>query len=228
MPRRLRLPNLTTLTPFATVVLCICALLLTGLNIYETCARSRRNPTEPLYRISEWRDYLDRGERLGRIAAPVTAILFSDYQCPGCRRLNKRFSALLQQHSPQLAVVVRHLPLAFHAQAEAAARAAVCAAEQGSFRQFNDLLFAQVDSLGRTPWSRFAHLAGVRDTVLFGRCIVSERTATAIRDDIDAAERLHLFATPSMLLNGEVYFGVPWDLERIVATHIQNASGNLR
>ena len=219
------MPKFTTLAPLAAVVLCMCALLLTGLNVHETYARSRRNPTPPLYTITDWRDYVSRGERLGSIAAPVTAILFSDYQCPGCRNMHKRISALLQENSTSLTVVIRHFPLEFHAQAEPAARAAVCAAEQDSFREFNDLLFAQVDSLGLTPWSLFAREAGVQDTALFVRCMVSERTAAAIRADVDAAERLHLFAAPSLLLNGEVYFGVPWDLERILARHIQNASG---
>src|SRR5688572_13339028 len=61
----------------------------------------------------------------GAPAAPVTIVAFLDLQCPFCARVMPTLEKLQDDYGPQrLRLVVKHLPLVFHAQARPAADAA--------------------------------------------------------------------------------------------------------
>ncbi len=71
---------------------------------------------------------------LGSKDAPVSLVIFSDYQCPFCATTD----ALLQEVAKDASlkgkvnVVFKHFPLSFHANAKPAAKAALAAGEQGN------------------------------------------------------------------------------------------------
>src|SRR4051794_36687121 len=61
----------------------------------------------------------------GGATAPVTWVIFGDYQCPFTAKLMKTMRALEDQYGPdKLRVVFRHFPLSFHAKARPAHLAA--------------------------------------------------------------------------------------------------------
>lgn len=57
----------------------------------------------------------------------ATVVLFSDFQCPHCRRVHAMLDAMIEQRGARVDVVLRHVPLRMHPDARPAARAAICA-----------------------------------------------------------------------------------------------------
>ncbi|HET6583211.1 MAG TPA: thioredoxin domain-containing protein, partial [Nannocystaceae bacterium] len=78
---------------------------------------------------------------LGPENALVTIIVFSDFQCPFCARVQPTLAELRKQHPDDLRIVFRHMPLTMHPHARAAAKAAIAADRQGKFWRMHDFLF---------------------------------------------------------------------------------------
>src|SRR2546429_5709020 len=76
---------------------------------------------------------------------------FSDFQCPFCKKVQRTLKNLLEKYQGQVSLGYRDFPLrGLHSQAELAAEASRCAAEQGKFWEYHDLLFGNPDELNRT------------------------------------------------------------------------------
>lgn len=138
---------------------------------------------------------------MGPPAAPVTVVVFSDFQCPFCAVLMKRLRTLRDRYPREIAVVYRHFPLPVHSYAVAAVRASECAAAQGRFEQFHDALFAAQDSIGVVPWDGFATTAGITDLPAFQACNARTDPIPALARDTLAGKRLDVTATPTFLVN---------------------------
>ena len=113
-------------------------------------------------------------------------------------------------------MVWRHLPIDGHQFALPAARAAICAARFGRFEAMNNGLFLRQDSLGLLSWSQYALRAGISDTATFAACISGRESQARLDTDRVAAGSIHAIGTPTILINGLEYVGVPDDLGRIV------------
>jgi protein-disulfide isomerase len=57
----------------------------------------------------------------------VTVVVFTDFQCPHCRRTHAALDAISLARPGRVRVMLRHVPLRMHPDAREAARAAVCA-----------------------------------------------------------------------------------------------------
>ena len=82
----------------------------------------------------------------GKVDAPVTLVLFSDFQCPWCGRLEPVLTQLEEQNQGKLRIAFKHMPLAMHQYAESAALAAIAAQRQGKFWEMHDALFNVITS----------------------------------------------------------------------------------
>ena len=91
----------------------------------------------------------------------VTIIEFGDFQCPFTGRVKPTLDALLQTYGADLALVFRHNPLSFHANAQLAAEAAEAARAQGKFWEMHDKLFANQQALGRDALTGYARELGL-------------------------------------------------------------------
>src|SRR2546425_754568 len=91
----------------------------------------------------------------GRPGAPVTVYEMSDFQCPYCKAFALATLPLLEREyvtSGRVRFVYINLPLpSLHANATAAAEAALCAARQHKFWPMHDLLFRHQDG-----WAKLA------------------------------------------------------------------------
>ncbi len=56
----------------------------------------------------------------------ATVVIFTDFQCPYCRRAHAALAPLLAEQAGRVRVVVKHVPLRIHPRATDAARASVC------------------------------------------------------------------------------------------------------
>jgi protein-disulfide isomerase len=164
--------------------------------------------------VDNWAQLVSAGEWMGRSDAPVKIVEFSDFQCPFCARTHPAVDAVRRRHPERVAVLYRHFPLdAIHPFARPAAAASECAGRQGRFGEFATLLFAQQDSLGAKPWSRFAAQAGVADAPAFERCVRESRTLAEVDRDAKLGAATRIEVTPTLVINGTLRPGAITEAE---------------
>lgn len=141
----------------------------------------------------------------GNPDAPVTMVVFSDFQCPFCARVVPAVEELKRSYGPdQLRLVWKNLPLPFHAYARPAAEAAMAVFAVGgsdAFWKLHDRLFADQKDLDQAHFATWAGEAGVAPAQL-SEAVAAKRGARKVSEDIALAIRLHISGTPSFLING--------------------------
>ena len=147
---------------------------------------------------------------LGPASAPLTVVVFSDFQCPYCARGRLVASDLRALFPAAVRVVWRNLPLIRHPMAHQAAEAAMeVRAQVGdeAFWRYHDLLFAHQAELSRESLLRDARLVGV-DPSRFERALDEGTHRAAVDGDAALAERLGIDGTPAFVLNGTRVVGL--------------------
>ncbi len=203
----------------ATGVLVACSLVVAGLSVRQALFPPPPPSEVPSTTQKDWLQYAAVGSSLGSPNAKPALVVFSDYQCPWCKRLDDVLHEVLAEHDEPLRFVYRHWPItSIHPQAKAAALAAICADQQSRFEAMSKLLYGKKDSLGLISWRDLATRAEVRDLDEFDRCVVGEAAEEIlVRDSLDAVE-LQVIGTPTVLVAGRRINGsVPKDqLKRLL------------
>ena len=151
----------------------------------------------------------------GSVDAPVTVVVFSDFQCPYCKRLEgllKEETMLKPGGGARL--VFRHMPLEQHDWAMKAAEAGACAGFQsvGAFWAMHDALFAGQEGLtaanvdGRVR-EMAAGIPGL-DVATFGMCMERQMSLGAVIRDRELGRRLGVTGTPAVFVNGREVEGI--------------------
>jgi protein-disulfide isomerase len=142
----------------------------------------------------------------GNVNAPVVIQVFSDFQCPYCKRVEPTLSELSENFKGQVRVVWRHLPLPMHAHAQLAAEAAEEAlAQKGpeGFWAYHDRLFAAQDEEGglkRENLSRLAREQGLNGE-RFEAALDGHVHAAKVKADAEAAAAAGVDGTPAFVIN---------------------------
>jgi len=148
-----------------------------------------------------------RGPALGPESAPVTIVEFSDFQCPYCARAAPVVKQLRERYPDSVRIVYRHFPLdSVHPQARSAAEASLCAADQGRFWEYHDVLFENARQLGEADLIRYAEELDL-DTADFRTCLEEDRHAEQVERDLEAGRRAGVTGTPSFFVNGRMLGG---------------------
>ncbi len=145
---------------------------------------------------------------VGDPSAPVSIIEFADYQCPFCARFwGTSYQRLLSDFVQSGLVSIYFHNMAFLGpESTLAASASECAADQGNWHDFHDILFAQQGPENQgyiTPdlMTSFAEVADL-DVAAFNQCVESgvhdEKVAQQTRNAADAG----INATPTIFVNG--------------------------
>lgn len=174
----------------------------------EVIGRSHTTASVPPQHAQDWQRFLADGHLIGSVSASVKLVVFADFQCPACAYMHIRVRRLLTEYADKVAVVYRHFPLSIHPTALMAALAAECAADQGKFESFSDVLFVDQQWIGVSDWEDFARAAEVRDLAEFDRCMRERDFADRVRADMAAARELGVVATPTVLVDGVLLSGV--------------------
>lgn len=136
--------------------------------------------------------------------APITIVEFSDYQCPFCARSEPLIQEFVAAYPSQTRVVFKHFPLtSIHPQAMPAALAATAAQKQGKFWQMHELLFANQRALGSEQLTQYAKQIGL-DLAKFEADMQSDEVKSAVRDDMQLAQRVGIRGTPTIFVNGKL------------------------
>jgi len=143
----------------------------------------------------------------GSASAPVLLVLFSDFQCPYCKRFSGTIKEVLKQYGPKVHLVFRQFPLTdIHANAQKAAEASLCADAQGHFWEMHDLLFQNQGNLRDQDLKDRASRLGL-DVSAFNTCLDSGRYGGKIEEDIRAGSAAGVEGTPALFVNGRFLYG---------------------
>lgn len=137
--------------------------------------------------------------------APVVIVEFADFQCPYCRQEEGVLKKVLAKYGDKVAFAFRDFPVSeLHPLAGQAAEASRCAADQGDYWIFHDMLMTgQIDSLG----IKQSAVALKLDQKQFDSCLAIGKFKDAVERDRQDADRLGVSGTPTFFINGIAVVG---------------------
>lgn len=149
--------------------------------------------------------------RLGPDRAPLQLLVFSSFQCPGCRQFAAELRTVRSWFPKEVTVVFKHYPLSVrcnprlktdrHPWSCDAAWAAAAAHQQGKFWEFHDALFLGSGRLTEEILQSAAEQAGL-NLPRFEADRRADLCRAKVRDDVALGTRISLDATPAVFLNG--------------------------
>lgn len=162
----------------------------------------------------------------GPADAPVTIMVWSDFQCPHCRIALPMLEAIFDKFSPKVRLVHKFYPLHSHNTAEPAARAAIAAQNQGHYWEMERLLFGHQDAQQPKDLEDYGKQLKL-DIARFRADETSDATTKIITRDRADADRAGLTGTPFILINGREFdlsfFHLESDLEAWIALEVELA-----
>jgi protein-disulfide isomerase len=141
----------------------------------------------------------------GPANAPIQIIMWSDYECPFCKRAEPTVAQVMKAYPDKVRLVFRNYPLPFHQNARPAALAALCANAQGKFWEYHDKLFAAAD-LSAANLKKLAGETGL-DQKKFDECLDKKTFDAAVTADTAAGSAVGVQGTPAFFINGRMLSG---------------------
>jgi protein-disulfide isomerase len=142
----------------------------------------------------------------GRLDAPVRVYVFTDYQCPVCRRALEPLKLLVRSRPNDVLLVVKQAASPRHPFATDAAVAALAAFRQHQFWRYEDRLFVDQRALTRPDLLALARTSGL-DVDAFSRDLDAEPLRAQVRYESALADKFDLDATPTLVVNGQIQRG---------------------
>jgi len=141
----------------------------------------------------------------GPAAAPVRLFVFSDFQCPVCRRDVEPLKYLVRRHPNDVRIVFKQNALYSHDRAAAAAAASIAAFRQGKFWEYHDRLY-QTGALDDASLEAHAQALGL-DLEKFRKDLADPTIAAQVKYEAALAIKLDLASTPGFIINGVKQMG---------------------
>lgn len=147
----------------------------------------------------------------GPVDAPVTLIIYTDFQCSFCARWHQETLPVLRERvdAGQLRIEFRDLAV-FGEDSERAARAAYAASLQGRYADYADALFeggtTRKGDLSTDALVSLADELGM-DGARFEKDMTSTDTAQAVGENMEEGAMLGVTSTPSFIIGGRPLVG---------------------
>ena len=182
------------------------------------------------------KDYpMAQGVAMGSPDAPVVIEDYSDFQCSYCRIFHETTLEQIKNTyivNGQAQFVFRQYPF-IGEESSAAANASLCAAEQGKFWEYADILFANQTGVNtKTYTSRrlnaYAEAIGL-DVSQFSACTKEQRYNSQVEAEYGAGSANGVNSTPTFFINGEALIGaVPFsDFQTIIDAALEQANASV-
>jgi protein-disulfide isomerase len=137
----------------------------------------------------------------GAADAPVTIVLFTDFQCPYCARIVPVLDQVLEKNKGKVKLVFKNFPLNTHLFARKAAAAALAAGKQGKFWEFQDRLFQNYNRLNDQVVKEQAQALGL-DMQKFEKDMNDPQFMQVINGDRQDGVKAGVRGTPTIYVNG--------------------------
>jgi protein-disulfide isomerase len=138
---------------------------------------------------------------VGSPSAPVRIVVFTDFECPYCKESEATLKRIVQQYGDRVAIYFRNYPLPNHLYAMPSAVASVCAAEQGRYLPYHDLLFEHQKELKTADYALWAEMTGL-DRAKFETCRSAGEAKKRVENDIREGVAAGVSGTPTFFVNG--------------------------
>jgi protein-disulfide isomerase len=133
--------------------------------------------------------------------APVTVVVFSDFQCPSCGLNHPMIDETTKAYGNQVRLVLRDFPLAMHEFARKAAEAANAANAQGKYFEYAEMLFKNQKALDVASLKKYASEIGL-NRARFDAALDSGAYAAEVEHDIADGQQYGIRGTPTVFVNG--------------------------
>jgi len=145
---------------------------------------------------------VDDDPSTGAATAPVTIVMFSDFQCSACSATHPLLKKAIADYPGKIRFVVRDFPLeSIHENGFRAALAANAANAQSKFFEFTEVLYAHQDALDEASLKKYAAESGL-NVKQFEVDFSSEKAAAEVRKDMADGESYGVNSTPTIYING--------------------------
>jgi protein-disulfide isomerase len=163
---------------------------------------------------------------LGPKTAPVTVVIFSDYQCPYCSRVEPTLKQLREKYGEKVRFVWKDLALDFHKNAlpaATAARAVYMAKGNEAFWKFHDKAFSNQQQLSDENYKAWAAELGVTGAQLDQ---LKTQAEARVKQNMTEAQKLGIQGTPNFMIDGEALTGAqPVDkFSATIDAHLKKAA----
>lgn len=207
------------------VIIGAVALVVVGVVILQM--QSFNKPAVASSRVSE-------GTAWGPVGAPVRVVQYSDFGCTYCRQFAlDQGKQLLEEYGQTGAVRFEFRSFIIEgASTREAANASYCAADQGRFWDYHDLLFtrsgtAQVQVVfSKTALKDYGAQLGL-DATQFNRCVDSGQHIPEVQNQHNEGYGLGVRATPTFFINNQKFEGaLPYASLKAVVDAARAAAGS--
>lgn len=156
-----------------------------------------KEPAPPAQNISA-----DDDPAKGSATAPVTIVMFADFQCSYCAATHPVLQRVMAEYKDKIRFVARDFPLeSIHADAFGAALAANAARAQGKYFEYAEILYQNQTALDTESLKRYAAALGL-NLEQFTLDLTSEKNAAEIRKDMADGKNYGISGTPAIFING--------------------------
>ncbi len=188
-------------------------------------------------------ELLEGGHRIGSPDAPIQIVMFTDYQCPDCKRIEGQLASIMKTRS-DISVVVKHFPLNFecndqigtfklHGNACWAARAAEAAAIVGgeeAWETMHSWLFSQGGRFTDQTFAGSLTALGFNAQEIIN-VMMDNQTLDIVKESAREGKQLGIYFTPMVFINGVEYlwyYGGGESLQNVIQRVAENVqSGNV-
>ena len=143
---------------------------------------------------------------IGPVPAKVVVVVFSDFQCPVCRRTADATVQIPEEFPGEVRVEFWQHALASHANAANAAVASLAAQRQGQFWEYHDQLFRNQSAIDPASLARYADELGL-DMERFNADCADPALRARVDSEGAFAELFGASSTPAFMVNGKVHIG---------------------
>ncbi len=163
----------------------------------------------------------------GAADAKLTVIVFEDFKCPFCQRVQATLGDLEAKYGKNLRVVFKHYIV--HQNAKGLHLAAAAAAEQGKFWDMHDFLFKDISATDGQNAADYAKNLRL-DVKRWQETIDSGRAQAMIDGDMKLGTQFGVRGTPAFFINGRYLAGAqPVDVfEKLCDQELARADGLLK
>jgi protein-disulfide isomerase len=138
--------------------------------------------------------------------AKLVLTVFSDFQCPYCRKAARNVDELAKMYPNDLRIVFKQYPLESHSEAALAAEASLAAHSQGKFWPFHDRVFQHRGPLSRALFKTWAQELGLNAARFEAEINQGKHKATVARETREG-DAANVTGTPTFYVNGRKYKG---------------------